>query len=269
MDFGKLIFSGEPMKRVVRCAPVALSAVFAFLLSACNAGSPSALPQGHTDSDLPPALGPSAMGQPLSMMPNTIGPVTIGPGYVNGQDDQFNPTDGDTSSGGQGQAVDGIPCNTSMISNEYHVHVYLGVVYQGQLMALPDGIGMLNPGPDQNGFVNSASCFYYIHTHDASGLIHIEAPQNIPMSSVIYHLKDALDIWGVPHGATNFGPFNGPIHVFVGNVPLKTTTVSSYKELTESYDNIRLRSHEAIWLEIGKPYYTADQLPSVTFYTEY
>ena len=59
------------------------------------------------------------------------------------------------------------------------------------------------------------------------------------------------------------------MHVFVGNVPLKTLQVTKYGSWSKGLGQVPLYSHTAVWVEIGSPVLTAKQLPSVTFYTEY
>ena len=250
------------MQRLRLLGRLALAASIAAALVACAGGAPAG-----GSATAPGAVPPPAEG--AAVVSDALGPVVISPGAVNGLDDQYHPGDGDMGAGGHGQVIDTIHCDKSMVTNKYHVHAFLGVVNKGRLIALPDTIGMFNPGPEVGGYTNTATCFYNIHTHDASGMIHLELDRVLPFSAVVYHLKNVLDIWGVPYSASSFGPFSGPMHVFVGNVPLKTTTVTSYQPYSGALQDIPLRSHEAIWVEIGTPYYTASQLPSVRFYTEY
>lgn len=236
--------------------------LLALLLVSCNGGA--TLPQ---TPGLPAGMTPQSFS--TAMRPNTLTPVNTSPGAVIGLDNQFQPNDGDTPQGGHGQLIDHrISCQPTM-GNTYHVHVYLGVVYKGRQVAIPDTIGMVKPGAENSGFTTTAQCFYFIHTHDASGIIHIESFKSIPMSGVLYHLKNVLDVWGLTRGPDNFGPFNGKVRIFIGNVPLRQTVVSKYSAYTGTLNSIPLQSHEAIWVEIGKPYYHAYQLPRVTFYTEY
>ena len=62
-------------------------------------------------------------------------------------------------------AIDGIPCQNNEQLN-YHVHAHLTIYVNGQNFPLPTNLGIAS---DQ-------SCFYWLHTHDSSGVIHIEAP---------------------------------------------------------------------------------------------
>jgi hypothetical protein len=236
-------------------------------LAACNGGSASG---NSALGSVPGNVLPPAVSS-RTVLPNTLtplGPIITSPGAVNGENYLFRPKRGNYPDGGRGQTVDGVPCLPQM-SNDFHVHAYLGIVYNGQLIAVPHAVGMVHPGLQVNGWTNSADCFYEIHTHDSSGIIHMEVAKFLPLTTAYYHLKNVFDVWGVPYGSDYFGPFHGPIHVFVGNVPLKQLTVSSYREYVRRPETIPLRSHEVIWLEIGQQYFTASQLPSVRFYMEY
>lgn len=249
-----------------RCRFGLISLALAFGLASCN-GTGSSVPpvsqSTNSSSFVPLAFAPAIAPMPA---------IFTSPGKINGTDNQFVPPDGDAPGGGHGATINGkVPCLPAM-GNGYHVHVFLGIVYKGQLMAMPDTVGMVHPGPEINGWTNTAKCFYEIHTHDASGIVHLEVAQPHPVSSVVFKLRDILKVWGVPHGKRNFGPFKGRIRVFTGMPPaLGQTVVNSYAMYTKSpeWQNMGLHSHQVIWIEIGKPYYNAHQLPPVTFYMEY
>jgi hypothetical protein len=239
------------------------SLMLTFALASCNAGGSSVAPSQTGTAPLTP-LAFSAAVAPLSAI-NTY------PGDVNGLDDQFTPPDGNTPQGGQGNKVDKkVPC-LPVMGDGYHVHVFLGIVYKGQLMALPDAIGMVNPGPESKGYTNTAQCFYEIHTHDASGIVHLEVRRTMPVSAVFFKVKHILDVWGISHDKHSFGPFKGKVRIFTGLPPaLGQVTVSHYTRFTGAdWTDIGLQSHEVIWVEIGKPYFNANQLPPVTFYMEF
>jgi hypothetical protein len=61
------------------------------------------------------------------------------------------------------RAIDGIGCN-SMEQSAFHVHSHLVIFINGRHSQVPSQIGI------------PANCFYWLHTHDESGKIHIEAP---------------------------------------------------------------------------------------------
>ena len=237
-------------------------AAAAALLAGCGGsgtGSQSAMPPSMNARD----LVAQAAATP---MPSTL---SLAQGKVIGTDNAFSPTDGDTSTGGLGQTVDGIACAPSMTENKYHVHLYVGLLVNGVQYAIPDGVGMDVPGADVNGFVNTAKCFYSIHTHDASGMIHIESASSALLSSAIYNFGNLLDVWGQTVSSTNFGRFSGTVHVFYATTPLRSTYSGTYKAYTGNPRAIGLYSHEAIWIEVGNTYRTAAELPRIRFYTEY
>lgn len=239
----------------------------ALALSLASCGGAASPPSMTANGDSGFGSGPLLSSSSLA----SLSPIVTRPGAIDGTDNEFSPVDGDTSSGGQGSTVDGkVPC-LPVMGNGYHIHVFLGIVYHGQLMSIPDTIGMVDPGPEINGYTNTAKCFYEIHTHDASGIVHLEVAQPYPISSVVFKMKNVLDVWGVPHSARSFGPFKGKIRVFTGMPPaLGQTRVSAYTPYTGKHWTLMgLHSHEVVWIEIGKPYFNAAQLPPVTFYMEY
>lgn len=61
--------------------------------------------------------------------------------------------------------VDNIACQTNE-QVAYHVHAHLSMYINGQQVQIPQGLGIAS---DQ-------SCYYWLHTHDTTGVIHIESP---------------------------------------------------------------------------------------------
>lgn len=161
------------------------------------------------------------------------------------------------------------------MSNNYHIHPFLGVYNNGTYVAQPYAIGMVNWQPPINGFVNIATCFYFLHTHDSSGIIHVEDPNlnNIPITQSIYTLKNVLDVWGITADATHFGPFQGPVRVYTsgqvyrGDMNNGVVNASTYTFYGNDPTTVPLYSHEVIFVEVGPNYPAA--LPNVSFYTEF
>ncbi|HZY98666.1 MAG TPA: hypothetical protein VFE36_03765 [Candidatus Baltobacteraceae bacterium] len=243
---------------------------------AVDAASPSPSPAASVTPSATPAPTPTpvATATPTPARTPTPAPtprgIALEPGKVVGQDDLFTPPDGNTPSGGQSQTIDDITCAPTMYDN-YHVHVYIGLYVNGKQVAIPDQIGMYQPGAISNGYTNTATCFYYIHTHDASGLIHLESPQTAAVSDSMYTLQNVFDVWGISVGPNNFGQFTGAVRIFIGRAPLGTTTVSSssYTEYLGDPNSMALYSHQAIWFEVGPPYYEPPYIPLIRFYNEY
>lgn len=218
-----------------------------------------------------PSPSPSAGASPTPMPAS----YTIGYGEIFGSDNAFTPNDGDTSSGGQGQNIDGMPCVSTM-PNTYHVHAFVGIIINGRQLALPDGIGMENPGADGTyanipNWTEYATCYYYIHTHDASGVLHVESPQSVPLTSSIYTLGNAFDMWGMPLSSTQIGPYTGTVRAYVGQVPIKTAQIlrSDYSLYSGDPRSIPIYSHTTTWLEIGPTYIAPSSLPVLNYYEEY
>ncbi|HLZ73026.1 MAG TPA: hypothetical protein VKV26_24245 [Dehalococcoidia bacterium] len=90
-----------------------------------------------------------------------------------------------TRAAGAGNPVDGIPCETSERLT-YHVHAHLTIIANGQGVAVPANTGIVDN-----------RCIYWLHTHDTSGVIHIEAP-----SQRAFTLGEFFDVWGQPLSAT-------------------------------------------------------------------
>jgi hypothetical protein len=252
------------MRQLVGRPLILLGALAAVALISCNSSN-SGVP-GTGSGNFMPTLSRGVVAPSA-----TLSPIGTYPGAVNGEPNMYNPARGDYADGGHGQRVHGIGCFQTMVLNEYHIHMFLGVIYNKKLIALPSAIGMVDPGAPVNGFINHAKCFYRIHTHDSSDIVHLEFKSTLPYSAAVIHLDKVLGIWGVPHSSQRFGPFKGPIHLYYGLIPeLGQTKVSPpYKPYTRSLDSILIHSHEVVWIEIGKDYYRGSQLPSVTFYMEY
>ena len=67
--------------------------------------------------------------------------------------------------------VDSVYCDQLEQSIE-HIHAYVAIYINGKASPLPASVGI----PQSSS--GSATCFYWLHTHDTSGVIHIESPSN-------------------------------------------------------------------------------------------
>jgi hypothetical protein len=151
-----------------------------------------------------------------------------------------DPGIGDTASGGQGQDIDGIKCDAGE-QLAYHVHAHLFILLDGKPQTVSSQIGI--PGAPL-----LPKCIYWLHTHDSSGIIHIESPTHLT-----YTLGQFFDIWGQPLNridvATHPVPSAG-LTVFVDGV---------------QYDgdprDIELKAHTQVVLELGQ----VGRPPSFTF----
>jgi len=88
----------------------------------------------------------------------------------------------------------------------FHIHPYLRIVINGQNVTIPAAVGIVNP-QYQNGIARGGTCFEPMHTHDVSGVIHIESPGNTNYTLSEFfqiwngtdHLGHSVMINGVPH----------------------------------------------------------------------
>lgn len=71
-----------------------------------------------------------------------------------------------------------VPCLTPDIPLIQHIHPHLTIIVDGKNQIIPSDIGI------------TSSCEKALHTHDDSGLIHIEAQDNRQ-----YTLGDFFDVW--------------------------------------------------------------------------
>ena len=139
----------------------------------------------------------------------------------------------DTPQGGTGRPVDGIACG-AMEYSTLHIHSHLAIFNNGKQMQVPQFVGF---APSLAG-----GCLYWIHTHDPSGIIHIEAPDVNPPQGGPYTLGMFFDIWGQPLSSDNVAGLTGPVTAFVNGM---------------KYDGdpktIPLAAHQQIVLEVGTP----------------
>jgi hypothetical protein len=171
---------------------------------------------------LQPAPAPGRLGPELAPIPNA--PLLAAP----------------ASAATPKKSVNGIKCQ-GMERMVFHIHVHLVVFVDGKQRIVPYGIGIGPPLSGENSksgsFVTQGSCFSWIHTHAADGIIHLEGP-----TQRTYTLGDFFDIWGQPLNANQVGPVHG--HV---------TALFNGKYWDGDPRKIPLLKHAQIQLEVGKP----------------
>jgi hypothetical protein len=141
---------------------------------------------------------------------------------------------------GAGATIDGLQCQTSE-QTIYHEHTHLTIFVNGQAQTIPDGIGIPDPGAAQTAdgpFVQTGTCFYWLHTHAKDGIIHIESPR----ASLHFTLGEFFDVWGQPLSTTQVGPAMGTVSAFVNGQPFPGNPRT-----------IPLGSHSQIQLNVGTP----------------
>ncbi len=143
-----------------------------------------------------------------------------------------------------GQAIDGITCQTQAKEVvRYHVHVHVSLYVDGQPRRLPAGIGITQPAliekTTSGDFtdVGLYDCLYWLHTHVADGIIHIEAPTKKSFS-----LGDFFDIWHQPLSTHRAGPATGSVVVFENG-----------RRLAGDPRQVALLAHGNIQIDVGSP----------------
>jgi hypothetical protein len=144
-----------------------------------------------------------------------------------------------TATSATGQAVDGISCDTSE-QTLFHIHAHLTIFVNGVPKQVPAAIGIPGAVAEQTPagpFIGSGNCFYWLHTHAADGIVHIESPVQRT-----YTLGEFFDEWGQPLGTDQVGPAKG--HV---------TVIYNGRVFEGNPRNVPLTAHAQIQLEVGTP----------------
>jgi hypothetical protein len=144
-----------------------------------------------------------------------------------------------TSAATTGQTIDGIGCQTTE-QTVFHIHTHLTIFVNGEQRQVPAAIGIPGAVAQQTGagpFVDSGTCFYWLHTHAADGIIHIESPVERT-----YTLGEFFDEWGQPLSPDQVGPATG-----------KVTAIVNGKVFKGNPRDVPLGSHEDLQLDVGTP----------------
>ncbi|HEU4643417.1 MAG TPA: Ig-like domain-containing protein [Gemmatimonadaceae bacterium] len=148
---------------------------------------------------------------------------------------------GDTPNGGQGSPVGIVPCGADASAPAEHIHSHLTLIANGQQVAIPLAIGVMNPQNvtnDAGTVVLAGTCFYWIHTHDRTGIIHVEPTE----AGHTFTLGDFFDIWGEPLGSDGVAGYSGTV----------TTYVDGHR-FTGDPRTIVLAEKQQITIEVGTP----------------
>ncbi|HET9090734.1 MAG TPA: hypothetical protein VFN54_10655 [Acidimicrobiales bacterium] len=148
------------------------------------------------------------------------------------------------SSTRSGATTDGVSCQTGAKEVvKYHIHVHVAIFVDGQRRNLPAGIGITQPAlvehyPSGEFYdVGLTDCLYWLHTHVADGIIHVEAPRQ-----GAFTLGQFFDIWNQPLSAHQVGPAHGSVVVFENG-----------RRLSGDPRATPLLSHGDIQIDVGSP----------------
>jgi hypothetical protein len=144
-----------------------------------------------------------------------------------------------------GQTVNGVQCQTNE-QTVVHVHTHLTIFVNGQARVIPYGVGIPGAQAVQTSsgpFVETGSCFYWLHTHAYDGIIHVESPSTTDQ----FTLGQFFDEWGIPLSSTQVGSATGKVTVFF------TSPGHKSKIYTGDPRNLPLGDHYQIQLVVGTP----------------
>jgi len=143
-----------------------------------------------------------------------------------------------------GRTIDGISCRKQADETvTYHIHAHVVVYVNGQERRLPAGIGITKPqlvqhyatGPFID--VGLYDCLYWLHTHVADGIVHVESP-----SKQTFTLGQFFDVWGQPLGPNQVGPAKGKVVVYENG-----------KRVAGNPRSTPILPHADIQLDVGSP----------------
>ena len=77
-----------------------------------------------------------------------------------------------------GSTISGIQCDTEE-QDLFHIHAHLDIFVNGHVISIPPEIGIVDD-----------KCLYWLHTHDETGVIHIESPVERDFT-----LGQFFDVW--------------------------------------------------------------------------
>lgn len=122
-----------------------------------------------------------------------------------------------------------------------HHHDLVNIYVNGKKVTIPVGIGIgTNDG-------QTPSFFASMHTHDTSGIVHIESPTERKFT-----LGNFFDVWGVTFSSTNVGGYEASggkqVRVFLNGKPY-----------TGDPRDLALNQHDDVYVTYG----TKAQLPTI------
>jgi hypothetical protein len=146
-----------------------------------------------------------------------------------------------------GDEIDGVACQAGEQAL-FHIHAHLTIFVRGAARRVPAGVGIGAPyqvtQTSRGAFVTGGSCFAWLHTHSADGIIHTESPSNRP-----YTLGEFFDIWGQQLDRDQVGGAHG--HV---------TALFNGRSFSGNLRTIPLLAHAQIQLEVARPLLAPEQI---------
>ena len=121
--------------------------------------------------------------------------------------------------------IDGVACATS---EAYHIHSMVSIYRNGVRLALPGNIGR-------------SACNYDLHSHDGSGVIHLETA-----TPKFFTLGQFFSVWGHTLSPTEVAGLAGAPTIYV-------VQNEQITKVTQNPDDIPLEAHKEIVIVVGTP----------------
>jgi hypothetical protein len=133
--------------------------------------------------------------------------------------------------------VDGVYCD-SLEQLSYHIHAHISIYINGTNVPLVANTGIAPIGVTSS---SSVTCYYWLHTHDASGVIHIESP-----TTKLYTLNQFFDIW--EKFSSTSSTFPTQLSSSVGWV-----IYVNGKQVNTDFNHLQLHAHDLITIAYNSP----------------
>jgi hypothetical protein len=134
-----------------------------------------------------------------------------------------------------GTTASGISCD-SMEHFIMHIHAHLDIFINGNPYQVPPQIGII---PNQ--------CIYWLHTHDDTGIIHIESPEKKDFT-----LGEFFDVWRQKFDNSQI--FDNKVRKDGSNTNALNVYVNGNKVSNSTdYRGIKLNEHDEIAIVYGAP----------------
>jgi hypothetical protein len=133
--------------------------------------------------------------------------------------------------------IDGVYCSSGE-QLSYHIHAHISIYINGTSIPLVANTGIAPVGVTSSANV---TCYYWLHTHDATGVIHIESP-----TTKLYTLNQFIDIWEKFSSSTSALPTQ----------LLSSTGWIIYvngKQVNTDFNHLQLHAHDIITIAYNSP----------------
>lgn len=148
-----------------------------------------------------------------------------------------------------GSPIDGIECG-AMEGTAEHIHAHVAIYIDGQSQVIPRYVGI-----PTNQRIPGHACFYWLHTHATTNVIHIEAPRN-----GTYTFGQFLDVWRDTARWDTQSTLAGSLHVdptiadeLAAAQPSNVRVYVGSKAVGSNIRDIVFTDHEDITIEVGRP----------------